>query len=323
MKTHRRLVLLLALGAVLGSALFAAATARSTPSAVGLAAAASPCQGLSGAFGTGCRKSEAECQALPAREASVKTTCTAEVARGFAALKAALAACAALPASEATAKAECDAAESKALTNLEKSTATAAGSGSGSGSGTGTTSTTSTTATTPPAPPVKGVSADATPVTGTVLVNGAPLTKGASIPIGATVDTTAGTVTIESVSPTGVQQHAQFHGGVFKLEQPSTGVTELVMMGGNFGVCSTKGTRRTQAATPKTTVVRVLWGNGHGSFTTEGRYAAATVRGTVWQTQDRCDGTRVYVQTGAVSVLDRVLHKTITVTAGHSYLAKP
>jgi hypothetical protein len=312
-KTHRRPVLLVALGALLSAALFAAATARSTPSAVGLASATNPCQGLSGAFATGCRRAEAECQALPASEASVKAACTTELARGFAALAAALAACAALPASEASAKAACDAAESRALTSLEKSTAATAGSGSG---------TTSTTSTTPPAPPVQGVSADATPVTGTVLVNGAALTKGASIPIGATVDTTAGTVTIESVSPTGVVQHAQFHGGVFKLEQPSSGVTELVMKGGNFGVCSTKGTRRTQAASPKTTVVRVLWGNGHGSFTTEGRYAAATVRGTVWQTQDRCDGTRVYVQTGAVSVLDRTLNKTVTVTAGHSYLAK-
>ncbi len=322
MKTHRRLVLLLALGALLSAALFAAATARSTPSILGVATATNPCQNLSGAFGTGCRKAEAACQAVPASKASIKTTCTSEVTRGFAALASALAACAALPASEATAKAACDAAESKALTSLEKSTATRAGSGSGSVAGSGTTTTTSTTATTPPAPPVQGVSPDATPVSGTVLVNGKTLTTGASIPIGATVDTTAGTVTLESVSTTGVDQHAQFHGGVFKLEQSKHGVTELVMKGGNFGVCSTKGTRRTQAATPTTTVVRVLWGNGHGSFTTEGRYAAATVRGTVWQTQDRCDGTRVYVQTGAVSVLDRTLHKTVTVTAGHSYLAK-
>lgn len=313
-KTHR-LVLLVALGAALSTALFAVSTARSTPSALGLAAASNSCQGLSGAFATGCRKAVAECQAVPASEASVKTACTAEVARGFAALATALAACAALPASEASAKAACDAAESKALTSIEKSTAATAGAGTGA--------TTSTTATAPPAPPVKGVSADATPVTGTVLVNGKPLTKGASIPIGATVDTTAGTVTIESVSSTGVEQHAQFHGGVFKLEQPPDGVTELVMKGGSFAVCSTKGVRRAQAAAPKTTVVRVLWGDGHGSFTTEGRYAAATVRGTVWQTQDRCDGTRVYVKTGAVSVLDRVLHKTVTVTAGHSYLAKP
>src|SRR5581483_6500183 len=51
-------------------------------------------------------------------------------------------------------------------------------------------------------------------------------------------------------------------------------------------------------------------------------YAAATVRGTVWLTQDTCKGTLVHVQSGTVSVLDRVKHRTVTVRAGQSYLAK-
>jgi hypothetical protein len=174
-----------------------------------------------------------------------------------------------------------------------------------------------------PPPPTKGVSADATPVTGTVLVNGKPLVAGERIPIGATVDATNGTVTLESVSTTGTLQRANFAGATFKLGQPASGITTLTLKGGNFNVCSTKGTRQLGSAVATPTVVRSLWGNGHGDFTTTGRYAAATVRGTVWETQDRCDGTRIFVKQDTVTVFDLVRKKTITLRSGQSYLAKP
>jgi len=61
---------------------------------------------------------------------------------------------------------------------------------------------------------------------------------------------------------------------------------------------------------------------GKGSFRTRGRNAAATVRGTRWGTQDRCDGTLVIVQRGRVSVRDLVRHRTVLVSAGHAYLAR-
>ena len=76
---------------------------------------------------------------------------------------------------------------------------------------------------------------------------------------------------------------------------------------------------RTAAKPKKKTIVRSLWGNGKGRFVTTGRFASATVRGTVWLTQDRCDGTRIFVKSGSVAVFDRKLRKTVTVTAGHSY----
>ena len=50
---------------------------------------------------------------------------------------------------------------------------------------------------------------------------------------------------------------------------------------------------------------------------------AATVRGTTWDTADRCDGTLTRVRRGIVTVTDLVRHKTVAVRAGHSYLAKP
>ena len=66
-----------------------------------------------------------------------------------------------------------------------------------------------------------------------------------------------------------------------------------------------------------------LWGDGKGKFRTEGKYAAATVRGTKWLVEDTCAGTLTKVTQGTVSVRDKVRHKTFTVRKGKSYLAKP
>jgi hypothetical protein len=74
------------------------------------------------------------------------------------------------------------------------------------------------------------------------------------------------------------------------------------------------------SAQPKRT--RSLWGDGTGSFATNGRYAAATVRGTIWFTQDRCDGTLIRVRVGRVEVLDRVRNRRVILGAGQSYLAR-
>lgn len=52
-----------------------------------------------------------------------------------------------------------------------------------------------------------------------------------------------------------------------------------------------------------------------------GRYATASVRGTVWQTEDRCDGTQVKVVKGRVSVRDLVRKRTVTEKAGRSCFA--
>jgi hypothetical protein len=62
--------------------------------------------------------------------------------------------------------------------------------------------------------------------------------------------------------------------------------------------------------------------DNHGKFRTKGRFSSATVRGTVWDTIDRCDGTLTVVKRGTVDVYDNHKRKTIRVHAGHSYLAK-
>jgi hypothetical protein len=72
---------------------------------------------------------------------------------------------------------------------------------------------------------------------------------------------------------------------------------------------------------PKAVLGR-LWGNGKGRFRTNGRYSSATVRGTIWLVEDRCEGTLTKVRRGTVQVRDFKRRKTVTVKAGHSYLAR-
>ena len=60
--------------------------------------------------------------------------------------------------------------------------------------------------------------------------------------------------------------------------------------------------------------MRHLWGDGKGDFQTRGRGAAATVRGTIWLTEDRCDGTLVRVRRGSrARCATCALRKTILV----------
>jgi len=126
---------------------------------------------------------------------------------------------------------------------------------------------------------------------------------------------------LESVSPSGKQQSAKFYDGVFKLIAAADGATELDLMGGDFAACSTKGARllaSASRASASTKTVRDLWGDGHGVFTTKGRYAAATVRGTIWETVDRCDGTLVKATRDSVDVTDLQTGKVYSITAGHA-----
>jgi hypothetical protein len=93
----------------------------------------------------------------------------------------------------------------------------------------------------------------------------------------------------------------------------------ISLVKGDFGACPKRNPR---------TVVRQLWGNGKGNFRTRGRFAAATVRGTIsltteWLTTDTCDGTLVRVGQGVVAVTDLVRRRLVTVRAGQSYLTRP
>jgi hypothetical protein len=58
------------------------------------------------------------------------------------------------------------------------------------------------------------------------------------------------------------------------------------------------------------------------AFRTTGKYAAASVRGTIWLTRDTCTLTLVRVRSGRVEVLDLARRRRVTVTTGKSYIAR-
>ena len=62
--------------------------------------------------------------------------------------------------------------------------------------------------------------------------------------------------------------------------------------------------------------------NARGRFRTGGRNSSATVRGTIWTTTDRCDGTLTQVRRGTVVVRDFRRKRNVIVRAGKSYLAR-
>jgi FG-GAP-like repeat/FG-GAP repeat len=203
----------------------------------------------------------------------------------------------------------------------------------------------------PPAPPVPGKSVVVRVVSGTVLIKYpagkappggsatafAPLTGAANIPMGSVIDTTKGRVALTSAADTGGKktQSADFYDGIFQVKQsvpkkkpkkPKALVTDLVMKGQTpRSQCAPLKGARSAAVDKKKgpkSVLGKLWGNGKGKFRTNGTYSSATVRGTIWLVEDRCEGTYTKVRRGVVAVRDFKRKKTVSVKAGHSYLAR-
>jgi hypothetical protein len=94
--------------------------------------------------------------------------------------------------------------------------------------------------------------------------------------------------------------------------------------GGALDRCRPSGrrSRTASAAQLSRRTIRRLRSNANGRFRTRGRHSAATVRGTVWITADRCDGTLTTVKRGKVAVRDFRRKRTITLSRGKSYLAR-
>jgi PKD domain len=155
-----------------------------------------------------------------------------------------------------------------------------------------------------------------------------------TIPVGSTLDTAKGRVLLRSAADTRRHlQHGQFFRGRFvirqvrqprgKAKRRSTKlITVLTLSGSSFSKRCRTTTASASAKRRSKKRVRRLFGSAKGSFRTTGRTAAATVRGTRWGVQDRCDGTLISVQRGRVSVRDLVKHRTVSVTTGHTYLAR-
>lgn len=181
-------------------------------------------------------------------------------------------------------------------------------------------------------PPVVGKTVNVAPVSGVVLlkVPGSnrfrTLGAGKKVRTGSVLDTRRGVVKLTSArARAGGTQTAVFTGSRFQVRQrraarPST---VLVLRGNELEDCRSAA----RASSPGVQASRRrrgrrLWGSGRGRFTTRGRHGSATVRGTVWSVEDRCDGTLTTVVRGLVAVRDHARRRTILVRAGAQYLAR-
>ena len=146
-----------------------------------------------------------------------------------------------------------------------------------------------------------------------------PLTKVSLVRSGTIIDARRGTVSITSITSDGTLQSADFFKGIFRAVQKKSdrGRTDAVLVGGNFKACKKASSAKGPPKQGKK--VRQLWASAHGQFRTVGRFLAATVRGTDWQTSDSCKGSLVKVTAGSVLVSDFLLHRQIVVNAGGFY----
>jgi hypothetical protein len=135
------------------------------------------------------------------------------------------------------------------------------------------------------------------------------------IPVGSTIDTTKGKVTFQAAG----KSKAWFYKGLFKFKQPhgKKPLTTLTLT----GALQCGGGGKASAAAKKKKKRR-LWGDGRGKFRTKGKHSAATVVGTKWFVEDRCNGTLTKVLRGVVKVRDFGAKRTVRVKAGRQYFAK-
>jgi hypothetical protein len=144
--------------------------------------------------------------------------------------------------------------------------------------------------------------------------------------VGSFLDTRRGTVRLQSARDRlGTRQTGTFLNSLFQVRQSRKrslkGRTDLILKGGSFSRCRTVGRGKPTAALSRRTIRR-LRANARGRFRTGGRNSSATVRGTIWDIADRCDGTLTRVRRGSVVVRDFRRKRNIVLRAGKSYLAR-
>jgi len=152
-----------------------------------------------------------------------------------------------------------------------------------------------------------------------------PLSEAKDLPNGTTVSL-GGKAQIQLDDTSG--NHMIFYGqsdGVpsqFIFQGTKGGVVQLQLTGGGSSSSHSYSLNRPGAKTKPKKPTRRLWGSGKGKFTTKGKYASATVRGTNWLIADYADHTLVTVRRGLVAVQNFVTKKTVLVPAGHSVIVR-
>jgi hypothetical protein len=154
------------------------------------------------------------------------------------------------------------------------------------------------------------------------------LSSARQIPYGTVIEATGGEVSVTAARPGGGTQRGQFFDGEFVLNQDTSGRVLATLAGGNFTVCRPQaGTARAKAKprgkfAASTHLVRRLWAEAHGNFSTRARYAGSVAAGAQWLTEDMCEGSLVLATREHVEVTDLVHHRSKLLGAGGIYLAK-
>jgi Ca2+-binding RTX toxin-like protein len=148
-----------------------------------------------------------------------------------------------------------------------------------------------------------------------------PVPGPVEVPLGSTVDARKVTARVVTRRGRGGRvQRASLRGGRFSIFQPrGRGVTQLRLAGFDFAKC------RRGKADPKKVRRQLrtrIDEQRPGEFKVVGKHSDGGAVGTTWVTEDRCDGTLTRVIQGTVRVRDLRSHRTVTVRAGHSYLAR-
>jgi hypothetical protein len=144
------------------------------------------------------------------------------------------------------------------------------------------------------------------------------LRRARAIRLGSTVDATKGQVRLRSATGSGTESGV-FSEGAFVVTQTRTSppIVELRLVGGRPGACAqAQGAGPRPAASRR--VIRRLRARARGHFRTRGRNSAATVRGTTWLTEDRCDGTVITSQEGTVDTTTQLGTQDFQLQPGQS-----
>lgn len=174
--------------------------------------------------------------------------------------------------------------------------------------------------------PTLGVDVIVEPVAGTVLVaidgrSFAWLTEPRRVPVGSLVDSRKGKVrVISATGKPGGRQSGTFSGSLFQIRQSkkrsAKGLTGLVLKGSSFRACGTR------AVSASRRTIRRVRASAKGRFKVIARNSSATVRATVWQMDDRCDGTLTKVRRGRLVVRDVRRKRNVALRAEQAYLAR-
>jgi hypothetical protein len=152
------------------------------------------------------------------------------------------------------------------------------------------------------------------------------LTRGEKLPEGTLVDVSGKSaielfdsqgheMTFSGLQP-GSRSRPNGVSSLFAYKGLANGYIALTLVGGDFST-----SRRFSGSATASKPARRLWGSGEGHFSTSGRFAAAAVRGTIWEMADYTNGSLCTDKRGLVSVRDLVKRTTVLLRTGQSYFA--